>query len=149
MSKSFMGWYFQVNHFLNTTKCSPTFPVLVCNILEHFVKSVWRYKNYYFLQIQPNRRPDLSSMAEPGRQHSPLHLLSVNKILEQKHPSWISVHSHFATYQNYNKILESNWLSVAQISTLIRLHSVLLCRITGSHTIFARSCKQRAMTLRK
>ena len=41
----------------------------------------------YFLQIQPNRRPDLSSMVEPGRQHCPLHPLSVNKILEQKRPS--------------------------------------------------------------
>ena len=26
--------------------------------------------------------PDLSSIVEPGRQHTPLHLLSVNKILE-------------------------------------------------------------------
>ena len=39
----------------------------------------------YFLQIQSNRRPDLSSVVEPkGQHHSSPHPLSVNKFLEQK-----------------------------------------------------------------
>ena len=56
---------------------------LVCHIF--FNTSSNQSEVNYFLQIQPNRRPNLSSVVEPGRQyHSSLHPLSVNKILEQK-----------------------------------------------------------------
>ena len=69
-----------------TPKFSPAFPgcnALVCHIF--FNTSSSQPEMNYFLQIQPNRRPDLSSVVEPGRQHhSSLHPLSVNKILEQE-----------------------------------------------------------------
>ena len=69
-----------------TPKFSPTFPG--CNALDcHIFFNTFSNQSEvnYFLQIQPNRRPNLSSVVEPGRQHhSSLHPLSVNKILEQK-----------------------------------------------------------------
>ena len=56
---------------------------LVCNIF--FNTSSNQSEVNYFLQIRPNRRPNLSSVVEPGRQHhSSLHPLSVYKLLEQK-----------------------------------------------------------------
>ena len=76
----------QISHFTKTPKFSPTFPgcnALVCHIF--FNTSPNQPEVNYFLQIQPKRRPNLSSVVEPGRQHhSSLHPLSVNKILEQK-----------------------------------------------------------------
>ena len=65
----------------------------------------------YFLQIQPNRHPYLSSMVEPGRQHNTLLFISSpssfnkKKIIKQMRSIWISVHGHCAAYRNYNKIL--------------------------------------------
>ena len=78
---------FPISHSTKTPKFSPTFPgcnALVCHIFFNTLSN--QSEVNYFLQIQPNLRPNLSSVVEPGRQHHfSLHPLSVNKILKQKH----------------------------------------------------------------
>ena len=82
-------------------------------------------EKYYFLQIQPIWRPDLFSMVEPWRRrHSPLHPLSVNKILEQKRSMtseflYTVIDSLLISKTKFSYSVQSNWLSTALISALI------------------------------